>query len=67
MKLFPDRTPDDLVAWLISHQKRLQRSHKMDDSGYVESVDDFLAYIDELKPWDVAKAGVEDKIRGLFG
>ena len=66
MKLFPQRTPDDLAAWLVEHQKSLRLDHEIDEVGHPDNVERFLAQIDELKPWAVAKAEVEDRLKGLF-
>ena len=67
MKLFPKRTPDDLLAWMVEHQKELRLSNHMDEVGYVEDVDDFLGFITKLSAMDVAKVEVGKKIKGVFG
>jgi len=67
MKLFPKRTADDLLAWMVEHQKELRLSTQMDEVGYVEDLDDFLAFIKKLSPVDIAKAKMGKKIKGVFG
>jgi hypothetical protein len=66
MKLFPKRTVDDLAAWLIEHQQALRIDHALDEVGYPEDFDRFLAYLDQLSQWQVARAGVGDTLKGLL-
>ncbi len=66
MKLFPGRTPDDLLAWIVEHQKDLRISEQVDKVGYVHDVQDFLAFIDKLSPLDVAKVEMGKKIKNVL-
>lgn len=66
MKLFPGRTPDDLLAWLVEHQKELQISEHVDQVGYVHDIRDFLAFIEKLSPLDVAKVEMGKKIKNVL-
>lgn len=66
MTLFPHRTPDDLLAWIVEHQKSLRLNHQMDEVGYVKEVESFLDFIDSLTPWDVAKVEVQEKLQKFF-
>ncbi len=67
MKHFPHRTPDDLLAWMVQHQKQLKSNLQMDEEGLVEHYDDFMVFVNKLSPWTVAKIEVEKKIKNLFG
>ncbi|RME51107.1 MAG: hypothetical protein D6796_01635 [Caldilineae bacterium] len=67
MRFFPNRTADDLLAWMVEHQKRLRVDHHLDEVGYTPDVDDFLQHVDELTIWDVAKVEVEAKLKKLLG
>lgn len=67
MKLFPHRTPDDLLVWMIDHQTKLRRKLELGEGGYVNEKREFLAYLDSLNPLKVAKLEVEDKLKEVFG
>lgn len=66
MKLFPNRTADDLLAWMVEHQKELRITRKMDDVGYTDDVNGLLTFIDKLSMLDVAKVEVGKKIKKVF-
>ncbi|MFQ5575729.1 MAG: hypothetical protein ACE5G8_01940 [Anaerolineae bacterium] len=67
MKLFPRRTPDDLIAWIVEHQKRLRKEHRLEQVASMEVVDELLAHIDRLTPWKVAKIEVEARLKNALG
>ncbi len=66
MKLFPGRTADDLLAWMVEHQKELRISDNVSDAGYVHDVEDFLAFVDRLSLLDVAKVEMGKKIKSVL-
>jgi len=67
MKSFPRRTPDDLLAWMVEHQKQLRVKHQMDEEDMIEHRDEFLTFVNQLTPWAIAKIEIEEKVKNLFG
>lgn len=66
MRLFPKRTPDDLLAWLIEHQQALQLKHGLNPEGHIERMSDFLNEVSALSVWSVTRAEVEDVLKQLL-
>ncbi len=67
MRLFPHRTADDLLAWVVEHQQELQISTQIDEVGYVKDKTAFLQFLDRLSPLNVAKIEVGRKLKQVFG
>lgn len=67
MKLFPHRTADDLLAWMVEHQKELRIKANFDEVGYTNDVTGFVNFIEQLSMLDVAKVEVGKKIKKYFG
>ncbi len=67
MKLFPRRTADDLLAWIGDHRKQLSLDCQMDGVGYVKDMPKFLARLEQLSIWEVAKVDVGEKIKEWLG
>lgn len=66
MRLFPLRTADDLLAWIMDHYARLSP----DQTAVVpcqETAKEFLAHLDELSPLKLARFEVEDRFKEAFG
>lgn len=66
MKIFPRRTADDLLVWIMARYARFSPNQPVMVPS-PETAEAFVAHIDELSPLKLAKIRVEDGFKEAFG